>query len=491
MKRLLSLILSSLIILSASAAVPQVVAHRGHHRAPGSAQNSIRALVKADSIGAEKCEFDVWISADDILYVNHNADINGVVIETSSSAVIDTCHLVNGEIVPRLEAFLDTATTLGIDLVLEVKPHKDVERENLAIDKILNMIDEKGLAARTSYISFSRNACRRLAEKSSNPVFFLSAATVDDLKDMGCAGADFHVNVFRTRPEWIEQLHAAGMPINIWTVDSPADIQYCIAHGADFITTNEPELAQKMIAEAYAPKELKIMTYNLRFGELASMERLAEEIKAQNPDFVALQEVDINSMRTAAKHNNNLNFVNELAQRTGMFGYFGKTLNFSVKNGYYGVAILSKYPAEKVETIHLPNPKNEEPRVMLMGQFLLDGDMPFVFASTHFDFKSPETQVLQAECVVNTLSKTDLPAIVAGDFNSQQGMKVIDCLRENCAVLSGDAPTFPAKEPEKRLDHIFGLPKADFKLISTSEGPSSPYAASDHLPVVSTVVFTR
>ncbi|MDE6271083.1 MAG: endonuclease/exonuclease/phosphatase family protein, partial [Muribaculaceae bacterium] len=44
-------------------------------------------------------------------------------------------------------------------------------------------------------------------------------------------------------------------------------------------------------------REMTIMTYNLRFGELASMERLAQEINAANPDFVALQEVAVNTMR--------------------------------------------------------------------------------------------------------------------------------------------------------------------------------------------------
>ena len=37
---------------------------------------------------------------------------------------------------------------------------------------------------------------------------------------------------------------------------------------------------------------IRVMTYNLRFGELASLEQIAEHIKAFQPDFVALQEVD-------------------------------------------------------------------------------------------------------------------------------------------------------------------------------------------------------
>lgn len=47
---------------------------------------------------------------------------------------------------------------------------------------------------------------------------------------------------------------------------------------------------------------LKVMTYNLRFGELATIDQLAEHIKAFHPDFVALEEVDVNTQRSLAPH---------------------------------------------------------------------------------------------------------------------------------------------------------------------------------------------
>lgn len=41
------------------------------------------------------------------------------------------------------------------------------------------------------------------------------------------------------------------------------------------------------------PEELKVLSYNLSFGELASLEQLAKFIKSEDPDIVALQEVDV------------------------------------------------------------------------------------------------------------------------------------------------------------------------------------------------------
>lgn len=234
--------------ISASAVTPKIVAHRGHHRAEGSAQNSIRSLVKADSIGADYCEFDVWLSADSVLYVNHNADINGVVIETSQSAQIDTCRLKNGERIPRLDAYLDTAATLEIGLVLELKHHKDSLREDIAVPMIVELVSKKGLKDRTTYITFSRHAHELFVEQGEGrPVFYLTGIDPDELKDMRSSGADFHISHFRKNPDWISRAHALGMEVNVWTIDSEEDIRYAIEQGADYITTNEPERAMREV----------------------------------------------------------------------------------------------------------------------------------------------------------------------------------------------------------------------------------------------------
>jgi len=51
------------------AELPKVIAHRGYWKTPSSAQNSLRALELADSIGVYGSEFDVWLTKDDVLIV--------------------------------------------------------------------------------------------------------------------------------------------------------------------------------------------------------------------------------------------------------------------------------------------------------------------------------------------------------------------------------------------------------------------------------------
>ena len=55
----------------------EVIAHRGFWTTDGSAQNSLAALVKADSIHCYGSEFDVWLTTDNQLVVNHDATFKG------------------------------------------------------------------------------------------------------------------------------------------------------------------------------------------------------------------------------------------------------------------------------------------------------------------------------------------------------------------------------------------------------------------------------
>lgn len=161
--------------------------------------------------------------------------------------------LKNGERLPRLDVFLDTAATLNVGLVLELKPHKDSTREDVAIPVIIRMIAERGLSDRTEYITFSRHAYDGLIAQSGRPVMFLSAMDPEVVKATGGAGADFNISVYRKNPTWITQLHEQGMPVNVWTVDKPEDIEWCIGQGVDMITTNEPELTRELISRQTKP----------------------------------------------------------------------------------------------------------------------------------------------------------------------------------------------------------------------------------------------
>ena len=86
--KLKSLIITSALLLAAcgytQAQSTQVIAHRGFWKTDGSAQNSIAALVKADSINCYGSEFDVGLTADNQLVVNHDSTFKGVNMQKST-----------------------------------------------------------------------------------------------------------------------------------------------------------------------------------------------------------------------------------------------------------------------------------------------------------------------------------------------------------------------------------------------------------------------
>ncbi|MCH5247758.1 MAG: glycerophosphodiester phosphodiesterase [Muribaculaceae bacterium] len=247
-----SLVLLAATAFAASAVTPKVIAHRGYWRADGSAQNSIRSLVKADSIGCYASEFDVWMTSDSVLVVNHDSDINGIIIETSPSDIVLSQKLGNGETVPTLDAYLATASELPIRLVCELKTHNSRGLEKEAVKQILKAIEQYGLTERTDYITFSKDGFKNFIAMTpeTSDVYFLNGDYVpEQIKFEGGKGIDYSLKTLKKHPEWIEQSHDLGLLVNVWTVDKESDMKWCIDHDVDFITTNEPELLQKLLKE--------------------------------------------------------------------------------------------------------------------------------------------------------------------------------------------------------------------------------------------------
>jgi len=228
----------------------QVIAHRGFWKTEGSAENSIAALFKADSIGCYGSEFDVWLTKDEELIVNHDPTIYGRFIQNTSARRLTRAKLVNKERVPTLEQYLTAGKGLKTQLILELKPLGSEDRETLAVDKITQMVKSMGLEKRMEYISFSLHATKefiRLAPQGT-PVYYLNGdLSPKELKEMGCAGPDYHLRIYKRNPQWLTECRELGLKTNVWTVNKANDMQWFIKHKVDFITTNEPLVLQEVL----------------------------------------------------------------------------------------------------------------------------------------------------------------------------------------------------------------------------------------------------
>lgn len=114
---------------------------------------------------------------------------------------------------------------------------------------------------------------------------------------------------------------------------------------------------------------IKILTYNIYHGEenyangKSNLKKIAAVINRYKPDFVAMQEVDSMTKRTATFNNGvKKDLVAELAKLTGMHGYFGKAMDYS--DGGYGEGLLSRDAARPV-VHHLPTPAGGEGRALI------------------------------------------------------------------------------------------------------------------------------
>lgn len=230
---------------------------------------------------------------------------------------------------------------------------------------------------------------------------------------------------------------------------------------------------------------IRVMAYNIHHANppskpgLIDIDAIAKAIKDQNPDLLALQEVDVNTVRSGK-----FNQAEEIARRLGMSFFFAKAIDH--EGGDYGVAILSKFPMSETRISRLPTEAGTkgELRVLATAKVTLPNGEFIRFGSTHMDAQKANTnRELQIKEINRIAAGEKLPFIIAGDFNAPPGSTVIDLLDRGFTRSCQQCEfTIPELKPNKTIDFIAFTPKSKFVAQSTTVIPER--YASDHLPVV-------
>lgn len=229
----------------------KIVAHRGVWKNTKVPQNSIAALKHAIDLKVWGTEFDVVLTKDNVLVVNHDNDYQGTDISTHDYATLSQKKLANGEKLPTAEEYLrEGLKQKRTKMVFEIKPsalgkERSVQSAELAYNLVKKM---KGLK-KTIFISFSYEACLHLKklDKKVRIQYLGSNKSPIDLYNDGLSEMDFNYNVFKNNPSYIPQAKEHKMKINVWTVNNEADMQYFIDQKVDYITTDEPELLKQVL----------------------------------------------------------------------------------------------------------------------------------------------------------------------------------------------------------------------------------------------------
>jgi len=224
-----------------------VVAHRGAFKKNGFPENSLASLREAIRLKCTGSEFDVRMSADDTLVINHDPHFQGMEIEKTTYQELSSVPLSNGETLPTLRQYLreglrENNTT---QLVVEIKPSGiSKDRGRVVAEKVMNMVREIKAEKMVTYISFDYDILKKLEELDATAFtqYLNGDVAPDRIKADGIDGMDYHFSVFRKNPEWIAQAKQLGVSLNAWTVNERENMEWLLMQKFDFITTNEPEL---------------------------------------------------------------------------------------------------------------------------------------------------------------------------------------------------------------------------------------------------------
>ncbi len=230
----------------------KIIAHRGAWKKNAFPQNSLASLRNAIKLKTEGSEFDVRITSDDSLVINHDSEYNKMVIEKTPYNELVRFPLSNGEKLPTLREYI----TEGLKhntytrLICELKASGLGKERNIFLtEKSIKLARELNAIKRISWLSFDYDIVKRISEiEPDAEVFYLNGDIAPAvLKSEGIKGAGYNYSVFKEKPEWIDEAKRSGVLLNVWTVNNPDDMDWFISHCFNYITTDEPELLKERI----------------------------------------------------------------------------------------------------------------------------------------------------------------------------------------------------------------------------------------------------
>lgn len=243
---LLSGCTSSKYITRSDFAKNPVVAHRGAFKKNNFPENSIASLREAMRLRCTGSEFDVRMSADDTLLINHDPHYHDLLIEQTSYETLARNPLSNGERLPTLREYLLAGMQHNSQtrLVVEIKPSASKERGQLIATRVWQLVKELHADNWVVYISFDYDILKKLRalDERASLQYLEGNRSPKELKEDRINGADYNISVFRKNPGWIKMAKENKIVLNAWTVNNADDMQWLLDNGFDFITTNEPEL---------------------------------------------------------------------------------------------------------------------------------------------------------------------------------------------------------------------------------------------------------
>jgi len=224
---------------------------------------------------------------------------------------------------------------------------------------------------------------------------------------------------------------------------------------------------------------MRLVTWNIRHGATGSgrvdLGALSDFCAHLRPDLLALQEVDRGVWRSGFADT-----ASAVAEATGMQSVFGPARRLG-PGGRYGNALLARGRLEGVEQLRLPRDARREQRAAILATAHLDHHgTPVTVLATHLGFTRSEA-LRQLGVCLHSLGRRPGPAALLGDLNLTPETVGPACADAGLDVADSEEPSFPADDPEYRIDHI-ATTGLEVLSVAVIEGP-----VSDHRAVVAEV----
>ena len=215
---------------------PLAISHRGLRSA--GPENTIPAFIAAIKAGAEGIELDVHASADEVLFVHHDADIhvdgNLVPIASLESRTISRVELEGGVAIPSLD---DTLTAVGARALVFIEVKAAGIEDSVARCLRRHMANIE----RYSVHAFDHRVVKRILELI--PAVRTGALQVSYLIDTTgalrkCGATDLWQHSDFIDGKLVIDVHAYGGKVVAWTPNDESQWQALASLGVDAVCTD-------------------------------------------------------------------------------------------------------------------------------------------------------------------------------------------------------------------------------------------------------------
>ena len=233
-------------------------------------ENSLLAFKNALALGADYIEFDVHLSKDGEVLVIHDASLDRTTtgrgpVRERTLAELRTVRLrdkdgaVTEEVIPTLDEVAALAALAKRRMLLEIKLDERRQRYAGIEEKVLAVLDRRGMTASTVVMAFERETWQRVRELRRDvaagalysPGTLRAASLTADraLADAAQAGVSLvglHQALVGT--ETVATARKAGVMLGVWTVNEQDALRGFIEQKVGVVITDRPDLAKALLA---------------------------------------------------------------------------------------------------------------------------------------------------------------------------------------------------------------------------------------------------